>query len=110
MPAISRANSITMHCKPRHIPNVGILFFLVWVSAPNFPSIPLTPKPPGIKTASTPLNALAAPSGVSQSSEATHLIFTLALFANPPDLKASDTERYASGKSIYFPTSPTVTS
>ncbi len=35
---------------------------------------------------------------------------TRALFAKPPARKASDTDKYASGRSIYFPTKPTVTS
>jgi hypothetical protein len=82
-----------MHCKPKQIPKVGILFLRVNVNAPSFPSIPLTPKPPGIKTASTSFNAFAAPSGVSQSSDATHLIVTRALLAKPPARSASETDK-----------------
>ena len=35
------ANSITAHCKPKHIPKNGILFFLKYSIANIFPSIPL---------------------------------------------------------------------
>ena len=91
-----------MHCKPRHKPKVGIFFSLANFRAPSLPSIPRTPNPPGTQIASTPSSDFAAPSEVSQSSLATHLIFTFALLENPPARRASVTERYASGKSTYL--------
>ena len=109
IPAKLRAASITMHCKPRHRPRVGILFSRAYVSAPSFPSIPRIPKPPGTQIASIEDKAFFAPSRVSHSSLGTQTISTLASFANPPARNASETERYASGKSMYFPTSATFT-
>ena len=44
------ANSMTAHCRPRHIPSMGILLILAQWAAATFPSIPRVPKPPGIKT------------------------------------------------------------
>lgn len=49
-------------------------------------------------------SAAAAPCSVSQSSEATHRISTLARCLNPPARNASATERYASDRSMYLPT------
>ena len=73
-----RATSITIHCKPKHKPRAGIFFSLAYLSAPSFPSIPLTPKPPGTQIASTSDKFLAASVSLAQLSLATHLIFTLA--------------------------------
>ena len=64
-----------------------------WVRAPSLPSIPRTPNPPGTSTPSTPSRARAAPSGVSQSSEGTHRMCTLASFSKPPARSASLTDR-----------------
>ena len=99
-----------MHCKPKQRPSVGILFSRAYFKAPSFPSIPRTPKPPGTQIASTSPKFAAASLSVAQLSLGTHLIFTLAKLAKPPALSASVTERYASGRSIYFPTNATVTS
>ena len=77
--------------------------------APILPSMPRMPKPPGISTAWTSSSAAAAPPSVSQSSEATHRISTLARWLNPPARSASATERYASDRSMYLPTNATRT-
>ena len=77
--------------------------------APSLPSMPRTPNPPGISTPSTPDSAAAAPAGVAQSSEGTQRISTRVRCANPPARSASVTDRYASGRSTYLPTSATVT-
>ena len=92
-PTIFLAASITMHCRPRQSPSVGILFSRAYLSAPTFPLIPRTPNPPGTQIASTSLKLLAEPASVSHSSLATHLIFTRALFANPPARSASVTDK-----------------
>ena len=93
IPAKLRAASMTMHCKPKQSPRVGILFSRANLSAPNLPSIPRTPKPPGTQIASTSPRAFFAPSGVSQSSLGIQIIETFALFAKPPARSASETER-----------------
>ena len=72
--------------------------------APILPSMPRMPNPPGISTACTSLSTAAAPLSVSQSSEATHRISTLARCLKPPARRASATERYASERSMYLPT------
>ncbi len=102
IPARLRAASITMHCKPKHKPKVGILFSRANLSAPTFPSIPRIPNPPGTQIASTFSKCFLANSGVSHSSLAIHTISTLASLAKPPARKASETDKYASGKSMYF--------
>ena len=43
-----RANSIAAQCIPKHNPRYGILFSLAYFIASTFPSIPLSPNPPGI--------------------------------------------------------------
>ena len=78
IPAMLRAASITMHCNPKQRPRVGILFSRAYLSAPSFPSIPRTPKPPGTQIASTSPRLAAASLSVAQLSLGTHLIFTLA--------------------------------
>ncbi|CAB4694114.1 unannotated protein [freshwater metagenome] len=93
IPAILRAASITMHCKPRHKPSVGILFSRAYFNAPSFPSIPRTPKPPGTQIASTSPRLAAASLSVAQLSLGTHLMFTLAKLAKPPARSASVTDR-----------------
>src|SRR4029453_6223175 len=64
---------------------------------------------PGV-TDCAPLSVRAAPSPVWQSSEPTQRITTFAWLAKPPARSASQTERYASGRSTYLPTSAIVTS
>ncbi len=93
MPARLRAASITMHWRPRHRPSSGILCSRAYWMAPTLPDTPRSPKPPGMQIASTSASCLAALTGVLQSSEVTHLIFTRALLANPPARSASVTER-----------------
>ena len=105
-----RAASSTAHCMPRHSPNSGIRCSRQWAIAPILPSMPRTPKPPGTTTASTPAKCSAAPSGVSHRSEATHFTAAFTPWAKPPARIASATDRYASGRSTYLPTSATVTS
>ena len=46
--------SITIHCKPKHNPNVGILFSLANRMASSFPGIPRYPNPPGTRIPLTP--------------------------------------------------------
>ena len=84
---------MTMHCRPKQRPSVGILFSRAYVNAPSFPSMPRTPNPPGTQIASTSDKAFFAPSTVAQSSLAIHFNSTFALFAKPPARSASDTER-----------------
>ena len=74
---------MTAHCIPKHIPRNGILFSLAYFIAEIFPSIPLSPNPPGTKIPSTPLSS-SLTSPVSTSSALTHLILTFALLAYPP--------------------------
>ena len=93
MPATLRAYSMTMHCRPRQMPSVGTCCSRAQRSAPSLPSMPRTPKPPGTSTASTPPSALLAPAGVSQSSEGTQRMRTLASLWKPPARRASVTER-----------------
>ena len=92
-PAMLRAYSMTMHCRPRHRPSVGILWVRAKVSAPILPSSPRTPKPPGTQIASTSLRCRDAPCGVAHSSEGIQRMWTLASWANPPARSASATER-----------------
>src|SRR4029450_11203210 len=92
-PAMLRATSITMHCRPRQSPKIGIWFSRAYRMAPTLPSTPRIPNPPGMTTPSTSLSTLAAPSRVWQSSDGTQRITTLAWFANPPARSASQTER-----------------
>ena len=92
-PARFRATSITMHCRPRHSPRIGIWFSRAYRIAPTLPSTPRMPKPPGITTPSTSLRIRAAPSGDSQSSDGTQRMTTLARLAKPPARSASQTER-----------------
>ena len=54
-PARSRATSMTMHCRPRQRPRSGILCSRAYRIAPILPSMPRTPKPPGIRMPSTPV-------------------------------------------------------
>ncbi|CKR33644.1 Uncharacterised protein [Mycobacterium tuberculosis] len=88
-----RAASITMHCKPRHSPNTGNPRARAYAMAPILPSMPLMPNPPGMSTPCTSPSAAAAPLVVSQPSDATQQISTLARCLNPPARNASATER-----------------
>ena len=45
---------MTATCIPKQIPRYGILFSLAYSAVVIMPSIPLCPKPPGTKIASTP--------------------------------------------------------
>ena len=92
-PASERAASITMHCRPRHSPSVGMPRVRAYRTAPSLPSMPRTPNPPGTSTPSTPSSAAAAPAGVRQASEGTQSISTRARWANPPARSASVTDR-----------------
>ena len=108
-PSTLRAYSMTMHCSPRQRPSTGSPVVRACDSAPSLPSMPRMPKPPGTQIASTPASCAAAPSGVSQASDGIHRTSTRASWAMPPCRSASVTDRYASGRSMYLPTSPTVT-
>ena len=92
-PAMLRAYSITMHCRPRHRPSVGMPCVLAYVSAPSLPSMPRIPKPPGTTIASTSSRWWRAPDGVSHSSEGIQRMLTFASCAKPPARRASLTER-----------------
>ncbi len=92
-PAMLRAASITMHCRPRHSPSAGMAFVRAWRRASIFPSIPRMPKPPGTSTPSTPSSADAVLSGDEQESEGTQRISTRVFTANPPARNASVTDR-----------------
>ncbi len=93
MPARLRAASITMHCRPRQRPSSGMRFSRAYWMAPTLPETPRSPKPPGMQMPSTSPSCSAAPAGVRQSSEVTHLILTRALLAKPPARSASVTDR-----------------
>ena len=53
---------------------------------------------------------LARPRASRHSSDGIHSMLTLVSLANPPARSASVTDRYASGRSMYLPTRPIVTS
>ena len=84
MPARSLATSMTMHCRPRQRPRTGILCSRAYLMAPILPSMPRTPKPPGMRIPSTPSSWPAASSGFSQSSLVTQRMVTLASLPKPP--------------------------
>src|SRR5256886_847231 len=108
-PARWRATSMVMHCNPRHRPRIGTPCSRAYRAAPILPSMPRTPNPPGITTPSTPARAWAAPVGLTHSSLGTQRNCTRARCAKPAARTASDTDRYASGRSTYLPTIATVT-
>ena len=93
MPARWRAASMTMHCRPRHSPSAGMPRSRAWRSAPTLPSMPRMPNPPGMTMPSSPASAAAAPAGVSQESDGTQRMCTLARCAKPPARSASTTDR-----------------
>ena len=109
-PSTLRAYSMTMDCRPRQMPRVGILCSRAYLRAPILPSRPRMPKPPGTRIASILRSWWSASSSVAHRSAATHLMLTFTLFAKPPARRASETDRYASGRSMYLPTRPTLTS
>ena len=92
-PAMVRAAWMTMHCRPRHRPSVGMPLRWACARAPSLPSMPRMPKPPGTSTPDTPFSAAAAPDGVSHESDATQRMVTRARCAKPPARTASVTER-----------------
>ena len=108
MPATWRANSMSATCIPKQIPKYGILFSRAYLAVRILPSTPREPKPPGTKIPSKPFK-ISTPL-VSTSCESMYLIFTVKRFLNPACFKASFTDLYASGNSVYLPTIPMVTS
>ena len=54
MPQTWRANSTTAICIPRQMPRNGIPFSRAIRAASTLPSIPRSPKPPGIRIPSAP--------------------------------------------------------
>ena len=73
MPTTWRANSATAICMPRQMPRNGIFCSRAIRAAAILPSIPRSPKPPGIRMPSTPCSARARSSSLSVS-ESTHSI------------------------------------
>ncbi|CNL10651.1 Uncharacterised protein [Mycobacterium tuberculosis] len=93
IPATSRAYSMTMHCRPRHRPRVGMPCSRANFRAPSLPSMPRMPKPPGTQMPSSSASCSCAPSGVSQRSDGIQRMLTLVSCAKPPALRASVTDR-----------------
>ena len=85
------ANSIIAICIPKHIPRKGILFFLAYFIAEIFPSVPLFPKPPGIKIPDTFFNLLFI-SLDFKLSDSNLSKLTLTLFLIPPWINASSND------------------
>ena len=75
MPTTWRANSATAICMPRHTPRNGIFCSRAIRAAAILPSIPRSPKPPGIRMPSTSESAARA-SPSSRVSESTQTIST----------------------------------
>ena len=73
---------------PRQIPKYGMLFSLAYLQAKIIPSIPLSPNPPGTKTASAFLRVFLM-FFEEMFSASTKLIFTFALFFIPACSRAS---------------------
>ena len=103
------AYSIIATCIPKHIPKYGILFSLENLQARIIPSTPLSPKPPGTKTASAFFKVFLI-FLVVRFSASTKLMFTFVLFFIPACSKASFIDLYESFNSVYFPTNATFTS
>lgn len=53
-PQTLQANSMTLIWKPKQIPRNGILLLRAYFVAAIMPSVPLWPKPPGIRMPSAP--------------------------------------------------------
>mmetsp|Transcript_5559 Transcript_5559/g.11288 ORF Transcript_5559/g.11288 Transcript_5559/m.11288 type:complete len:221 (-) Transcript_5559:864-1526(-) len=115
-PSTLIACSMTITCIPRHIPRVGTLFSRANRVAAIIPSIPRTPKPPGIKTplvlsARSTAHAAACFSGLlslvasSRSPASTQRTLTLTFKCMDACDRALTTDKYASSKPVYFPTS-----
>ncbi len=94
---------------PRQSPRNGMLFSRAYCIAAILPSIPRSPNPPGTSIPLTSPRTCATFPAVS-SSEGTHFIFTLLLWAKPPCFNDSTTLIYASWSEVYLPTSATLTS
>ena len=82
-PQTLRANSITAHCNPRHIPKKGTLYLRAYLHDKIFPYDPLEPKPGSSKIPSIEPKIRSASLSDFISSVATHLTFTLASFSTP---------------------------
>ncbi len=68
-PAQSRATEITITCNPRHNPKHGMPWSREYPAAATMPSMPRSPKPPGITMASSPRSrSVANRSGTSSAS------------------------------------------
>ena len=96
------ANSTTIHCIPRQIPNNGICFSIEYLTASSFPDIPLSPKPPGIRSASN----FAIFSLLTLSSALIYSISTFTPCSAAACLRDSLILMYASSSSTYFPIIP----
>ena len=77
------ANSIRDNCIPKQIPKKGILFVLANLIDCILPSVPLLPKPPGIKIPLV-LDSLFLICEKVNFSESILVKLTLVLFAIPP--------------------------
>ena len=73
------------------MPRNGILFFLAYFIDWIFPSVPLFPKPPGIKIPEISFN-LDLTSEIFNFSESILIKFTLVLFSIPPWVSASSSD------------------
>ena len=76
-------NQLILYKEPKQIPKKGILFFLAKFIAAIFPSVPLLPKPPGIKIPDISLNLFLI-SLAFKKSDSILTKLTFKLFAIPP--------------------------
>ena len=95
---------MTAHCSPRHSPRYGTLWSRAKWAARTLPSIPRWPKPPGTRIPAAPSSRSWRFSFVS-ASESTQRTFASTPWAHAAWRSASVTLRYASGSSMYLPTS-----
>ncbi len=93
-PARSRAHSITMHCRPRHRPSVGMQVLARVAQRADLALDAAHAEPAGDHHAVDAARARARrPRGVAQSSDGTQRMFTRASLAKPPARSASVTDR-----------------
>ena len=93
MPTTWRANSATAICMPRQTPRNGIRCSRAIRAAAILPSIPRSPKPPGIRMPSTSASAARGPRRRPGVSESTHSTSTPRPSWKPEWRSASTTDR-----------------